>query len=285
MRIRPARDEDLLPLAEIFARAAAYLVERYRPEQVGVFSVEPQERLPIFRHLLATGAVFVAEDPEPVGFSAAVIRDEAWFLSQLWVLPDRHATGIGSTLLDEALTWGRGCRTFSVVSSPHPAAQLMYLRASMFPLWVMHEMTGSDRPAPEPAEDTRPLEDGDEAWVADLDREVRGVARPQDHAFWRRNARGVALVRDRSPAGYVYVWPGGKVGPGAVRNAADMPSLVRAARHLAGGPATFTVPSVNWAALGELVRSGFSPFGSTTFMSSRPLGDGSRYLSPGGSLG
>ncbi|MGH2653010.1 MAG: GNAT family N-acetyltransferase [Actinomycetota bacterium] len=285
MRIRRAREEDLRALAGIFARAATYLVERYRPEQVGVFSVEPEERLPVYRHLLGTGAVFVAEDPEPVGFSAAVIRDGTWFLSQLWVLPERHASGIGSMLLDEALAWGRGCRVFSVVSSPHPAAQLMYLRASMFPLWVEHEMTGSDLPVAEPPEGIEPIQEADQGWVTELDREVRGIARPEDHAFWRSNARGLSLRRGGHRAGYVYVWPNGKVGPGAVRDPTDTPMLIRAARHLAGGPATFAVPSTNWAAIGELVRSGFSPFGSTTFMASRGLGDGSRYLSGGGALG
>jgi GNAT superfamily N-acetyltransferase len=285
VRIRRARDEDLLGLARIFARAATYLVERYRPEQIGTFSVEPDERLPLYRHLLATGAVFVAEDPEPAGFSAAVVRDGTWFLSQLWVLPERHASGIGSTLLDEALSWGRGSRAFSVVSSPHPAAQLMYLRASMFPLWVQHEMTGSDLPVAEPPEGVDALGEEDRGWVDELDREVRGVARPQDHDFWRANARGVALRRDGSPIGYVYAWPNGKVGPGAVRDPRDTPLLVRAARSVVGGPATFAVPSPNWAAMAELVRSGFAPFGSTTFMASRPLGDGSRYLSGGGALG
>ena len=78
----------------------------------------------------------MAEDPEPVGFSAAVVRDGVWFLSQLWVLPKRQGRGIGSRLLDETLTWGRGAKTFSVVASPHPAALLVSLRASMYPVWT-----------------------------------------------------------------------------------------------------------------------------------------------------
>jgi GNAT superfamily N-acetyltransferase len=285
VRIRRAEEGDFPALADVFARAATYLVERFRPEQVGVFSVDPDERMLLYRHLHATGVIFVAEDPEPVGFSAAVVRDGVWFLSQLWVLPDRHAGGIGSTLLDEALAWGKGCRAFSVVSSPHPAAQLMYLRASMFPLWVQHEMTGSDEPVDRVPEGIDSLGDDDLSWIDELDRAVRGVARPEDHRFWRGHAKGVVLRRDGRPSGYVYVWPNGKVGPGAVRDAADVPSLVRAARHVAGGAVSFVVPSSNWSALNELVRSGFSPFGSTTFMASRPIADGSRYLSGGGALG
>jgi GNAT superfamily N-acetyltransferase len=284
VRIRRADEDDLLPLAGVFVTAAGYLTERYRPDQVGHMPVDPEGRLPFYRHLLATGVIFVAEDPEPVGFSSAVIRDGVWFLSQLWVLPERHAGGIGSALLDEALAWGRGASAFTVVASPHPAAQLVYLRASMFPLWVQHELTGDGAGPTGTPHHIDVLDDSDQGWIDDLDRDVRGIARPEDHGFWREQAAGLALRRDGDPAGYAYVWADGKVGPGAVRDPADMPTLVRAARHRAEGPMTFAVPSANWAALGELVREGFSPLGSNTFMASRPMPDGSRYLSSGGGL-
>lgn len=285
MRIRRAEEPDLPSLDELFIKAAAYLVERYRSDQIGHISLVPGERVPLYEHLLRTGAVFVAEDRGPVGFSAAVIRDGVWFLSQLWVLPERHASGIGAMLLDEALDWGRGCAAFSVVSSPHPPAQLLYLRASLFPLWTLHEMTGSDATPPEAPEGLRALEDDDQPWVDALDREVRGIARAEDHVWWRRRASGLAIIRGGAPAGYVYVGEGGRVGPGAAVQPTDVPLLIRAARHAAEGPVTFTVPSSNWAALSELVRSGFAPFGSTTFMASRPLGDGARYISGSGALG
>jgi GNAT superfamily N-acetyltransferase len=284
VRIRRAEEDDLPGLATVFVAAASYLVERYRPEQIGDLPLDPAGRLPMYRHLHATGALFMAEDPDPIGFSAAVIRDGVWFLSQLWVLPDRHASGIGSRLLDEALAWGRGSSAFSVVASPHPAAQLMYLRASMYPVWTQLELTGSDASPPAMPDGLKDLGETDQPWLDELDREVRGIARPEDHAFWRRDAAGLALRRDGRAAGYVYVWPDGKAGPGAVRDPADMPTILKAARNRAAGPVTFAVPSTNWSALRELVREGFSPLGANTFMASRPLPDGSRYLSSGGGL-
>jgi GNAT superfamily N-acetyltransferase len=286
VRIRRGEESDLPALAEVFVKAAAYLVERYRPEQLGHVSLVPEERLPVYGHILRTGAFFLAEDPHPVGFAAALIRERVWFLSQLWVLPERHASGIGSQLLDESLAWGRGASAFSVISSPHPAAQLVYLRASMFPMWVQLEMTGSDVPVPHLPRGIDDLREDDQSWVDTLEREVRGTARPEDHAWWRaEGARGLALRRDGHPVGFVYVHPGGKAGPGAARDPRDLPDLVLAARHAAGGPVTFAVPSTNWTGLKELVRAGFAPFGTTTFMASRPLADGTRYLSSGGALG
>lgn len=285
MRIRPAEADDLLACARIFARSAADLTERYRPDQVGELVFHPEERLPTYRHLLETGAMFVAEDGELLGFSGAVIRDGVWFLSQLWVLPEHQARGVGSALLDEALAWGRGASVFSVVGSPHPAAQLLYLRASMFPLWTQLELTGGGPTAAQEPRGVRALSDRDRGWVDELDRDVRGAARPQDHGFFRRHAGGLALWRDGRPRGYVYAWPGGKVGPGAAQDPADLPALLRAARHRIGGPVTVSVPSTNWTTLRELVGIGCAPAGSNTFLASRPLGDGTRYISSGGALG
>lgn len=285
MRIRPAEDDDLLACARIFARSARDLTERYRVVLADPAVLEPDGRLPILRHLRSTGSVIVAEDPDPVGFSAAIVRDGVWFLSQLWVLPERHGEGIGRALLDEALAGGQGATTFAVVASPHPAAQRLYLRASMFPLWIQQDMDGRDAPVPRMPDGFGPLTDADQAWVDDLDREIRGTARPEDHAFFRSAATGVALRRDGEPRGYVYASADSKIGPGAARDRGDIPTLLRAGRHLAGGSAMVAVPSNNWAALKALAAVGFSPGGSSTFMASRPLGDGSRYLSSGGALG
>jgi GNAT superfamily N-acetyltransferase len=284
VRIRRAEDSDLRALADIFVRTATYLTERYRPEAVDTVPRDIEGRLPTYRHLLATGAMFVAEDPEPIGFSAAVVRDGVWFLSQLWVRPERHGRGAGAALLDEALTWGRGSSAFTVIASPHPAAQALYLRASMYPLWAQLEVSGKTTSA-EPPNGFDSLDESDQPWVDDLDREVRGIARPEDHRLWRANAVGLALRREGRPAGYVYVWPDGKVGPGAVRDPMDTAALITAARSRAGGAMTFAVPSTNWSALRELTREGLFPAGSNTFMSSRPLPDAGRYLSSGGALG
>jgi hypothetical protein len=45
------------------------------------------------------------------------------------------------------------------------------------------------------------------------------------------------------------------------------------------------VPSTNGTALRELLAHGLIPTTGNTFLASRPLGDGARYLSSGGALG
>ena len=292
MRIRQADEQDLPALAGVFAASAEDLLSRYRPDNSDLWPVNPDASLPVYRHVHATGAVFVALDPEPVGFSAAVVRDGVWFLSQLWVVPKRQGTGIGSALLDEALRWGEGASAFTVVSSPHPGAQTLYMRRSMYPLWMQVDLFGEAGDAGELPDGFEALSDDDQPWLDEIDREVRGVARPVDHAFWREAATGIAFRRDGQAHGYVYVWPPGgwaaqprsKIGPGGVLDPRDMPRLVSAALHLSGGAVSAAVPSTNWSALNELVRAGFRLSVTNTFMASRPLPDGSRYLSSGGSL-
>ena len=285
MRIRPATEDDLEELARIFEVSVSWMTERYRPDQAAHHPAGGPSRTGFYRHLLATGTILLAEDPDPVGFSASVVRDGVWFLSQFWVMPERHGAGIGSALLEETVSAGRGAQAFSVVASPFPVAQLLYLRASMFPLWTQVDLTGvfPVRERPEPFEDLTP---SDQPWVDELDCWALGTARSEDHAFWREAAKGFALRKEGAPAGYVYGWPDGKVGPGVAREPSDIPRLLRAGATVIprGREATVAVPSPNWTALRELTRLGFVPVGWNTFMASRPLGDPSSYLSSGGGL-
>jgi GNAT superfamily N-acetyltransferase len=292
LHIRQAEERDLPALAGIFAASAEDLLTRYRPDSGDLWPVNPDAALPVYRHLHTTGAVFVAMDPDPVGFSAAIVRDGVWFLSQLWVLPDRQRSGIGSALLDEALTWGQGSSAFTVVSSPHPGAQTLYTRRSMYPLWMQVDLVGEAGEAAELPDGFHALSEDDQHWLDEIDREVRGVARPVDHAFWRESATGIGFRREGQAGGYVYVWPPGgwtsearsKIGPGGVLDPRDMPRLVAAALRLAGGTVAVAAPSTNWAALNELVGAGFRLSVTNAFMASRAMPDGSRYLSSGGSL-
>lgn len=287
MRIRPGDPGDLERLISI-RDAGLSLLAGARPVPERGAPPDPALFLALGRHLLATGAVFVADDPDPVGFAAAVMRDGVWFLSQLWVVPERHGEGIGAALMDEALRWGRGASTFSVVSSSHPAAQTLYLRRSMYPQWSQYQFEGTAESVEMP-EGMEPLAEDDASWVDELDRAVVGLARPEDHDFYRREgATALGLRRGGASAGYVYAWregeSAGRVGPVVAADAADVPLLLRAARSLTGGRMRLTIPGTNWLAMGEAVRLRLRLDWTNTFMASSPIGDGARHLSAGGAL-
>ena len=282
MRIRRADESDFPALAEIQISGREWLARRYEPETLHQFPADPAASMVTLGHLHRTGAVFVAEDPGPVGFASAIVRDDVWFLSQLWVAMERHGSGIGSALLDEALAWGHGSSIFSVVASPFPGAQTLYMRRSMFPVW--HAMEFEGKPGTVEAVQTAELGPGDAPWVDELDRVVRGVARPEDHSFLREHARGIALRRGEDPLGYLYAWPDGKLGPGAVRDGRDTGELLRAGIAAGSGHVTLVVPTTNWAALQEVTRLGLRLVSKTVFMASRAMPDGGRYFSSGGSL-
>lgn len=283
MRIRRADESDFRALAEIQIAGREWLARRYEPETLHQFPADPAASMVTLGHLHRTGVVLVAEDPEPVGFASAIVRDGVWFLSQLWVAVDRHGSGVGSALLDEALAWGHGSSIFSVVASPFPGAQTLYMRRSMFPVWQAMEFEGA--PAkPERSDAATGLTPEDRPWVDELDREVRGTARPEDHTFLREHARGIALRRGEEPLGYLYVWPGGKLGPGAVGDARDTAELLRAGIAAGPGRVTLVVPTTNWAALQEVTRLRLRLVSRTVFMASRAMPDGARYLSSGGAL-
>lgn len=284
MRIRLASHEDLDDMIGVFMESAAFMVERYTPEQAADFpGDDPSRFVPLWRHLLETGAMWIAEDPGPVGIASAYLRDGWWFLALLFVRPEAHGRGIGSALLDEALAWGHGAAAFTVVASPSPGAQALYLRRSMFPVWVQQQWEGPAGEAERPA-GVEPLLPSDAGWVAALDREARGIARPEDHAFWRAHGEGLALRREGRPLGYVYVSAAGRIGPAAAWEAGDQVALLRAARSRVRGEVVLQVPSSNRVLLAEVVRAGLRLTGSTTFMASGPMPDGSRYVPAGGAL-
>jgi GNAT superfamily N-acetyltransferase len=272
-------------LARLATEGISFLIERYEPERADGFPMDPEERMPVLRHILATGALFVAEvEGSVAGFASAIIRDGVWHLAQLFVGEGSRGRGLGGSLIDAALEWGSGTRAFTVISSRYPFAETLYMRRSMFPVWSQLEAHGIRVEPPPMPEGFSELREQDQDWVDDLDRDARGAARSEDHVMFREHATALALRRARRPAGYIYVWPQGRIGPAAAADAADVSILVRAGCHVSGERSWCSVPSTNWGALKELVSLGFRTAGSAQFMASRPWPDGSRYLSSGGAL-
>ena len=200
--VRPMRAEDV-PAAERLT-AAAYDLEQgvaTRPPERAAQWVERTE------HLRTTdpGGCWVAErGPELLGVAVALKRDLLWLLASYAVQPGHQGHGIGRTLLEAALSHGRGCLRGMLSASPDPRAYRRY-RAAGFSLHPAVRLSGVvDRSTLPVVEHVREGSASDLALMDSLDRRRREAAHGVDHPLLARTHR--LLVTDRSTgSGYAYV--------------------------------------------------------------------------------
>ncbi len=138
-----------------------------------------------------------------IGFAVSQNRDNLWYLATYGVLPGHQGRGIGKRLLDAALAHADG-RPGIFSSSVHPGATRRY-RLAGFSLHPQMQMVGTVNRSALPAVDG--LRDGgpdDFAWMDRLDSDLRGAGHGPDHGRLL-SAHRLAVSRDRSRPGYVYV--------------------------------------------------------------------------------
>jgi GNAT superfamily N-acetyltransferase len=236
-----------------------------------------------------------------VGYAQGFVRGDIWSLAQLFVLPEVHASGVGTQLLRRARASGeeRGARTFYVLASTSPAAQAIYMREGMFATAIGYRVSGpveALRALPEPAGNRKRVVDcsGWQDRIAELDREVWGAERRDDHgallagyAAYSDHA-SFALTEDGRLVGYGYAMDDGYFGPVAAITPEDqLPLLRMAGDWLADheiGPAWSYVLSTNTVVLGTLLRAGWQATPTSFLMCSRPFGQLDRYVPSGGVL-
>ncbi len=256
-------------------------------------------------HLLNTdpdGCVVAEIDGLIVGFAQALQRGDIWFLAQLFVQPEVHGMGIGAGLLGLAQQYGRdnGARVFSVISTAQPVSQSLYMRHGMFAFAIGYRMSGDLEPLlklPEPDANKKRIVDcsGWQDRIADMDRELFGAERRQDHAAYIAGGVSVGdvtsfgVTRDGALAGYGYsIADGGIIAPLAAYEPADqLPLLRMGAEWLLDhevGTGNILVMSHNATIMTALLAAGWR-IGSWTFlMASEQFGQFDRYHPAGGVL-
>lgn len=301
---RPARPADLPACEEIWRDGLNdYLLP------LGQMEIPPDNaslRL-LHAHAMATDPArfWVAterngEDPgteEVIAFASSIRRESVWFLSMLFVRPDRQLGGLGRALLERTLPPDRAAATLAVATDPaQPISNGLYASFGMVPRLPMFNLVGRPtRPdalptlpdgiraarfdTSTPSERDRDLE----AELTALDREVLGFAHPEDHEFLRRQGRIGFGYRDGSGLllGYGYTSEVGRVGPIAVRDeslqaavAADL--LISVPPR--GASATW-VPGAAGPTMEMLLRAGLRIEGFPVLLCwSRPFADFARYL-------
>lgn len=219
MDYRPIDRADLQACADVFYIATDELNARVGQPKA---PRNPVALLRLFEHILTGSphrAWLAEQDGEVLGFGIAAQRDDMTFLSFLFVRPDVQAAGIGRALLERAMS-GSDHRAVCI-GSIQPISAALYARYGMVPRVPLFMFVG--RPTPELPGLPSELEIGPVAIeaVADLDREVTGLSRPDDHAAWEAwDRRRFGLVRDGELVGYGYVQPVGRLGPVVVRDSA-----------------------------------------------------------------
>ncbi|MEP7159417.1 MAG: GNAT family N-acetyltransferase [Chloroflexota bacterium] len=217
MDYRPIDRADLEACADVFYAADDDLnTRRGLPKS-------PRNPVPLIRLFdhIVTGSphrAWLAErDGAVLGFGIAAQREDMTFLSFLFVRPEVQASGVGRALIERAMA-GSEYRAVCV-GSMQPIGVALYGRYGMVPRMPLFMFSG--RPAGElprlPAGlDIKPVSAEE---VADLDREVTGLARPDDHAAWETWDRmRLGLFRNSDLVGYGYVHPVGRLAPVVVRD-------------------------------------------------------------------
>lgn len=283
---RRVREEEIPATIDLFLTA---LTDYTRRHGLAAPSYTPADITPLYQHLFSTGIFEVAEERgRIVTICSAIVRDDLWFLSMFWALPELRGRGIGRPLLERVFAEGkrRGATRFSTWSSLDSTAVSTYLKLGMFPGGPILTFTGAPKqlPAPSAAVRLAPFE----ADVADrIDRAVRGATRPVDHAYFAaQGARGFQVDAGRGPIGYFYV-KGGVIGPAAwlePEHGRAVLSHALAQASASDAEIKLIALGVNETALRVALECGLRLTGSAQWLRSEPFGEPDRYVPSGPGL-
>lgn len=282
VRTRAIRDDEFPAAADLFFNSLADLAARHNM---------PAPHRDIA--LVARGYAYVAEtgifrvatiDERIVALACAIVRGPFWFLSGFWTDPSVRLQHIGGPLLREVWDEGarRGARISFVWASIDAPAIASYMKLGMLPGTQLFAFAGTPSGVPAASLRVEPLSPDR---VAELDRDLVGVRRDRDHAYWlaRDGARGRLVLSGGEPIGYYYAH-GGTVGPvGWTRDEVGESVLAIAASDAAtdGQEVQLTVPGSNHVGLRFALSSGLRLIRQSHLLWTDPVGHMERYLPSG----
>jgi GNAT superfamily N-acetyltransferase len=225
---RRTRQSDMLASSRLILQTISNMFKRNgRPP----IKVRVREPWPLNEHWLRTDPegsfVAVNEKGKIVGYVSALVREDEWYLADLFVMRSYQSKGVGSKLLLKALDYGarQGCRRRSLCTfSINEQAVAVYSKMGMTPQRPILELRRPLLPTNRPPTRLEPdikleyRELHDESLVNHLTRiekKARGLRRPEEHFFWlSRPDYHVYYFRDgRKTAGFAVGTDIGGVGP------------------------------------------------------------------------
>lgn len=237
--------------------------------------------------------VYVAKDEgTPIGIAIVHPLADEWFFSELYVEPSFQKRGIARRLLQAATNEARDVIRSGLVEASGLGAVAFYLQRGIFMQTPVLQIAGAipheNELARMAAGDyrfiTEPLDPvGHRVALLQLDREVRGSSRADDHLYFSEHARGFIFRRGDELAGYAYVWPSGRIGPMVSASQAysvQFLSFALAALRQTHGATwcTTLVPGTNLRVLRAFLRAGLLIEATLIFASDNTLLDLSRYV-------
>ncbi|HET9392883.1 MAG TPA: GNAT family N-acetyltransferase [Candidatus Rubrimentiphilum sp.] len=242
---------------------------------------------------VAPNGVFVARDEgAPIGIAIPHAMEDEWFLSELFVEPSFRSRGIGLELLIAAAGEANDLARSGIVDPAQLDALAFYARRGVPLHTLLVEIAGAIPHASElermaageyrfGADPIDPMAHA--AALSQLDREVRGTARPQDHLYFSDNAKGFVFTLGVELAGYAYVWPSGRIGPMASTSPAYLVQML--AYALAALRASYSaewctllVPGVNTRILRTTMRARLRIVNNVSFATDGTSLDLARYV-------
>lgn len=240
---RPVRTDEIPACAGIWRTAINDYTRRLGEHGIPP-ELNPVSRL--FTHLQSTDPArfIVATQPAPggerlVAFASAIVREQLWYLSMLFVLPELQGAGVGQELLARVLPTDGSLTRATATDSAQPIANGLYAAHGIVPRLPLFNLSGRpDRPEAFGALPSGIVPTSFEALAAGppdgaghralsatidaLDRELLGASHPIDHRFLRGEGRRGWLYHgpDGRPVGYGYAGEAGRLGPVAVRDEA-----------------------------------------------------------------
>ena len=311
---RPVRPDELAACADVWRDGINDYTRRLNQPDV---PPETASLLRLYAHLQSTDperfvvATLPSTDEDAAGgvrvvaFAAALLRERLWFLSMLFVRPEFQGAGLGRALLSRVSpAEGEASFRSTATDSAQPISNALYAAEGIVPRVPLLNLIGlPQRPdafgelptgiTPVPFSELAGQPGGDghrrlaEA-VDTLDREVLGVAHPDDHRFLRQESRTGWLYHgpDGTVVAYGYATEAGRIGPVAVRDEALLAPILG---HLSSaitprGAFALWLPGTADRAVVPALQAGFRLDQFPVLLCwDRPYADLARYLpiSPG----
>lgn len=238
---------------------------------------------------------WVAEDDgEIVGMTISWIRGTFWFLSYLFIMPARQGRGIGRTLLEKALEYGRDTDITNralITGAFNPVSIGLYTHYGMYPrepLYMMEAEAVNVRSTDAETEqlDDEKLEASQQSLgiLAAIDKHVMGHTRDNHHQYMLNSkiAKCYLFRKENRPEAYAYIWCNGHVGPVAVISPSSLSPVMKTSLAVAAcqdtSKVSLFVAGSNEQAMSIALECRMRVVMPSILMSSKPFGNWANYL-------